>query len=370
MRFFSYLTVFLCTLICITVSAADYMILVSPQASEMEKNAAQEMKKYAEKMLGRSVRIVNSCTAEGKYIRIGNTSEAAEVLGVDFAKLDDSEVIIKSVNDDLYLAGGKMRGSLYAVYEYLERFCGVRFLSPSEEYVPALKELPKADFRFAPRVKVRQISMRIANEEDQAFAAKRRLNGILNKPVRIAEKWGGEEQILGCHTFLRFAPPKKDALAANPDFYAMIKGKRVHDGQLCLTNERLRQHTVDYIRKWLKDNPAATRVSVSMNDYNRFCECPECSKWLAEHNGIVSDILLDFVNDVASRLEKEFPHIEFLTLAYLNARKPPKTIKARRNVGIMYCTIEADASKPFESKVNKVILEDLAKWKNTGATIY
>jgi len=354
----------------VSAAAADYLILVSPQASEMEKNAAQEMKKYAGKLLGREIPIVNHAGAKGKYIRIGSTAEAAAVLQVDFAKFGDSELIIKSVDGDLYLAGGKARGSLYAVYEYLERFCNVRFLSPTEEYIPALKELPEADYRFAPRIKVRQISQRISGEEDQAFAAKRRLNGILNKPVQLSAKWGGQEQILGCHTFLRFCPPKKEALAANPDFYAMIKGRRVHDGQLCLSNERLRQHTVNYIRKWLKDNPTATRVSVSMNDCNRFCECPECRKFLQKHNGITSDILLDFVNDVAGRLESEFPEIEFLTLAYLTARKPPKTIKARKNVGIMYCTIEADASKPLDHKVNQVILEDLAKWRETGAKIY
>ena len=170
----------------ISAAAADYLILVSPQASEMEKNAAQEMKKYAGKLLGREIPIVNHAGAKGKYIRIGSTAEAAAVLQVDFAKFGDSELIIKSVDSDLYLAGGKARGSLYAVYEYLERFCNVRFLSPTEEYIPALKELPEADYRFAPRIKVRQISQRISGEEDQAFAAKRRLNGILNKPVQLS----------------------------------------------------------------------------------------------------------------------------------------------------------------------------------------
>ena len=354
-------------------AAGEYRILVAPGAPPAEQTAAKEMQLLAGRLLGSPVPIVDKAEAPGRYIRIGATGEAAKALGVDFAKFGDNELIIRQVGDDLYLAGGSPRGTLYAVYEYLERFCGVRFLAPGVEHLPPLKtpgELPAADFRFSPRIRNRQVSLRRQSAEELAFAARMRLNATFNRSLPLPPELGGGEYMLGCHTFLRFAPSTKAGLQKNPEFYAMIGGKRVHDGQLCLTNEKLRAHTTEYIRKWLHDNPFATRVSISMNDYNRFCQCPECTKWLKEHDGVISDILLDFVNDIAARLEKEFPKLEVVTLAYLDARKPPRTVKPRHNVGIFYCLIEADGSKPFSHERNQWMCREIDAWRKTGAKIY
>ena len=350
--------------------AADYKILLAPDANPMEKTAAKEMQLFAGKMLGKELPIVNQADGKSKFIRIGNSADAAKVLNVDFTKLANDEIIIKTVNGDLYLAGGVKRGPLYAVYEYLERFCGVRFLTPYVNHIPALKELPAADFRYAPKVKIRVISMRTKKAEDKIFAARRRLNGAYNHMIPLTEEYGTQEYFLGCHTFQKFVPATRKGLEANPEFYAMIKGKRVHNAQLCLSNKKLRLHVIDGLKKWLTERPETTRVSVSMNDYKGFCECPECTKWLNDRDGIISDLLLDFVNEVAAGIEKDFPDVEVVTLAYLDARKPPRVIKPRKNVGILYCFIELDTSKPMTAKCNAWMLKELDDWNKTGVKIY
>ena len=350
--------------------AADYRIVVAPDASPVEKTAAEEMKLFAGKLLGEDVPVTDKAGAPGKNIYIGATEKAAKLLNVKFAEFADDELIIKSIGGDLYLAGGAKRGTLYAVYEYLERFCGVRFLTPDVNHVPSLKKLPAADFRYKPDIKVRQISMRKNTPAEKLFAARRRLNGSLNHMLPLPDELGGGEHILGCHTFGRFVPATPKGLEKNPEFYAMINGKRVWNAQLCLSNEKLRTHVIEYIKNWLKEHPEATRVSVSMNDYNRFCECPKCKKWLKEHNGELSDILLNFVNDVAAGLEKDFPSLEIVTLAYLHANKPPKVIKPRKNVGIFYCLAGTDCSKGLSHPRNRRAREELEGWRKIGAKIY
>ncbi len=352
------------------LSAAEYKILLAPDANPMEKTAAKEMQLFAGKILGKEIPIVNKADGKAQYIRIGNTPDAAKVLNVDFAKLADDELIIKTVNGDLYLAGGKARGPLYAVYEYLERFCGVRFLTPYVNHIPALKELPKAEFRYKSPIAIRVISMRSKKAEDQIFAARRRLNGAYNHMLPLPQELGGQEYFLGCHTFQKFIPATREGLAKNPEFYSMVKGKRIHYGQICLSNKKVRQVVIDGLKKWLKERPETTRVSVSMNDYKGFCECPECVKWMKERNGGISDLLLDFVNEAAAGIENDFPNVEVVTLAYIDARKPPKVIKPRKNVGILYCFIELDTSKPMTNPRNAWMLKELDDWNKTGVKIY
>ena len=348
----------------------EYKIVLDKNATSVEATAAKEFKYFASLLLNKELKIVNKATGPGPFVFIGANQDTAQKLKVDFTKFADDELIIKTLNNNLYLAGGQARGTLYAVYEYLERFCNVRFLTPKVNYIPSLKTLPKGNFHYLPKIKVRQISMRKNTLEEKLFAARRRLNGSLNHMLPLPKELGGGEHILGCHTFQRFVPANAKGLAKNPEFYAMINGKRVYDAQLCLTNQKLRVHVVNYIKNWLKDNPNATRVSVSMNDYKRFCQCPNCTNYLRSKKAVISDLLLDFVNDVASKLEKDFPKLEVVTLAYLDARKPPKVVKPRKNVGIFYCLIELDASKPLSHKSNIWMKKELAAWKKTGAKIY
>jgi hypothetical protein len=53
--------------------------------------------------------------------------------GINFGQLGQEEWVIRSVNSNLVIAGGRPRGTLYAVYEFLERYVGVRFLDAHTE---------------------------------------------------------------------------------------------------------------------------------------------------------------------------------------------------------------------------------------------
>ena len=65
-----------------------------------------------------------SLTIEGKKdvtFYIGNTAYAIKH-GLDTSKLPDEKWVIKSTDDNVILAGGGTRGTLYAVYHFLEDY--------------------------------------------------------------------------------------------------------------------------------------------------------------------------------------------------------------------------------------------------------
>ena len=55
--------------------------------------------------------------------------------GIDCEKLGEEEWVIRTVGDDLILTGGRPRGTMYAVYEFLEDYVGCHWLDRKTEVV-------------------------------------------------------------------------------------------------------------------------------------------------------------------------------------------------------------------------------------------
>ncbi len=56
--------------------------------------------------------------------------------------------------------------------------------------------------------------------------------------------------------------------------------------------------------------------------------------------GGLAGLSIEFVSRVASILEKDFPNTKIGTFAYSYTRRPPRNIKAHKNVMVWYCPIE------------------------------
>ena len=80
-------------------------------------------------------------------------------------------------------------------------------------------------------------------------------------------------------------------------------------------------------------------------------------------DAIINKTYIDFVNEVAEAVEKEFPDVLVETLAYRFTRNPPKTIWPRHNVAIRSCTIEAASFQTLETPgPNSRLHEDMIGW--------
>ncbi len=348
------------------ISITERTVIVLPEKpSPLETHAAEELRQYLQRITGVLLPVRQNAGAGAvEGIFIGNSPAASAIAGCDFAALPTDAIVLKSSGDDLVLAGGAPRGTLYAVYEFLEQCCGVRWWTSSETDVPVRAlplTLPELDVRHHPQIVNRSVFYDDVIRHPE-FASHLRSNGHHND---FGPDLGGHYEIIGfCHTFEPFLP-RSAYIAEHPGWYEMFNGVRDPDpkiyGQLCVTNPELRQALAGAVLQQLRLASDPTVISVSQNDTQRYCSCPECAH-LSEAEGSYAAPLLLAVNEVADAVAKEFPQVQVETLAYQYTRKAPKTSVPRDNVIIRLCSIECDFSRPMNSDANAAFRDDLLEW--------
>lgn len=277
-------------------------------------------------------------------------------------------ILIRSAENCLGLAGAPPRGTLYAVYTFLEDTLGCRWWTSTEETVPSCPDLRirDLDVSYTPPLRYREAFYRDAFVSP--FAARLKINGHFE---RIPPEYGGHYRILGwCHTFYQLLPPAT-YFAAHPDWYSEIAGKRTGDrAQLCLTNPAMRAELTAQALAWLRKEPDAGMISISQNDWGGRCECAECRR-VEEEEGSPAGPLIQCVNAVAEEIEKEFPDTLVETLAYHYTRHPPKNVRPRDNVVIRLCSIECSFLKPLaDSQENEAFRKDILEWRAKAPQLY
>lgn len=351
---------------------SDYRIILPTKAAAAEQHAAEELAHFLREITGMALPISNE-EGQGTFgprIYVGWSDAAGKLVSPEEVKnLDDEEFIVETHGSDLLLAGGSPRGTLYAVYSFLEDDLGCRWFSPKVSYIPKKADLP------LPTLK-RKVSQVFENREPFAYsgydgdwAARNRCNGHSS---HLDEAHGGKIEYIGfVHTFFPLLPPEK-YFQEHPEYYAMLKGKRtVERSQLCLTNpDVLRLVTEKVIDLAKKASPRAI-ISVSQNDWHGWCECEACRAVEEEEGGVVSGPLLRFVNAVAEKVEAVRPDVAIDTLAYQKSRKAPKLVKPRKNVIIRLCSIECSFSHPLEGDgPNKTFADDIRDWSKISSRLY
>jgi hypothetical protein len=80
--------------------------------------------------------------------------------------------------------------------------------------------------------------------------------------------------------------------------------------------------------------------------------------------------MLAFVNYVAEKIEGEFPNVSVDTLAYQYTRKPPETLRPRRNVIVRLCSIECNFREPLDHPSNAAFAQDIEGWSKLTDRLY
>ena len=264
---------------------------------------------------------------------------------IDLTKFGPEEFVMRVKDANLLLAGGRPRGTLYAVNRFLQEQCGVRWWTPQITNFPhhSTLRVKNLDVRAQPAFEYR------APYWSAGFDPLWKMhNGVNDENQLIPAELGGSVTYKGfCHTFYPLVPPDK-YFASHPEWYSLVNGKRTHDNaQLCLSNPELRDFMVQRVKEELREAPDAAIISVTQNDCDGHCECPAC-KAIDDAEGGPSGSMLAFVNYVAEKIEPEFPHIWVDTFAYQYTRKPPKTLKPRHNVIVRLCSIECNFREPID----------------------
>ena len=367
---------------------AAAQIVIPVAATPVEKSAAHELRLHLEKMTGATFEIVAETSPKtGPRLLVGNTT-IAHTLMPDFdpKTMAYDGILLKTIGDDLILAGHPQRGPLYAVYTFLEDSLGVRWWTSDETYIPhkATLILPVVDIRYAPKLRFREsyyldsFNALFKTRMKGNFCSRTRY--MLAPMEMIPEAYGGNHRLIyfkgrnsSFHSFYELLPPAK-YFKEHPEWYSEIKGLRVHkDAQLCLTNEEMRKELTKNALALLREDPGADMIQISQNDgYGGRCECADCLAVEKEEGclGTASGPLLRFVNRVAEDIEKEFPNVYVETFAYQYTRKAPANVRPRRNVLIRLCDIECSFLQPLDSPVkdNLAFAQDMEVWSRIAGS--
>ena len=204
---------------------ATCVIVVADDAIAAERTAAKELAHYLENVTGAKPAVQNA-PGEGTNVFVGGSERIEKMLAdVDFTALGTDGIVMRTVGDDLVLSGGRPRGTLYAVYTFLQDVVGCRWYAGTNRPTDPVEMIPRKptleiaelDVVYRPPLDFRQHYTEAVR--DPLFAVKLRLNGRESLPV-IPGEFGGSAFMGGGHTLLRQFLKAAEHFAQHPEWYA------------------------------------------------------------------------------------------------------------------------------------------------------
>jgi len=349
---------------------SDYRIVIGERASPSEKHSAIELQKFLKEISGAEIPLITDQTSAIRHeIILGDNAHLSELdTKIDWGKLGDEGFTIRTMNGRLIIVGGKLRGTMYGVYTFLQDYLGCRWFSSKVSRIPEMDriELSPIDDTQVPVLEYREPFY--TDAFDGNWTARNKMN---SSTARLTKDHGGKITYSHfVHTFNALLSPQ-EYFAEHPEYFSEVDGKRVSEHtQLCLTNPDVLRITIEKVRQWIKESPEANIYSVSQNDWHNWCQCANC-RAIDDREESHSGTMLWFVNQVAEAIEKDYPDKSIDTLAYQYTRKPPKTIRPRENVIVRLCSIECCFSHTLEEcEVNASFKKDIEGWSKISNRLY
>lgn len=281
---------------------ARYRIVLPEGEPAAESFAARELNEY----LGQSTSVelsveedAGSYSPSDKIISVGATS-ALEAYGpeVDYSTFRHDGFIIYTSGDMVLINGAGARGTLYGVYDFLEKFVGVRFLTQSSTYVPERDEVYVHDLTITeiPVFEARSFQARPVIS-DPLYSAHMRMSSVWSASIEdYGGSYSGDFYSPQDHSFFMLVPPEQYA-ASHPDWYSA-------DGrQLCLTNEGMIAQAIENLKAWIVSRPEARYFMVGQEDLAALCSCEKCTASDLANGGKAGTLMI-FINRLAAAIEE------------------------------------------------------------------
>lgn len=316
------------------------VVVVSSQASDLIWLAATELVEHVELATGTRIEVVTEGTPipdGGVRVWIGPTRESDRA-GIKVETLPLDAFIVRSQGKDLFILGqdkghgyeatSGYNGTLYGVYEVLERSLGVLWLWPGElgTYVPkretvtveAVNEVVEPALRFrgyrtshitrqvqnyqnhVKRLAFSEVGLKNYNRELQKFMRRHRLGRTEHKPV-VGHFFGNWWQRYG---------------EKHPDWFAMNEqGERVGPN-MNVANPELHRFLVEEI--W----DGHSNLSLGEADVRFYCRSPESMAWDEPQPAdwkphITSNRYARFAQVIRDLARQRSPEADFLVTMFL-----------------------------------------------------
>ncbi len=369
----------------------EYIIVQSTHATPAEHFAAQDLRAFLKKATGAEFAIVPETNRPlpAKAIYVGWTAYAAQC--VPLASLGEEEWVVQTRGCNLVLTGGRPRGTLYAVYEFLEQQVGCRWLDEVTEIVPAKPDLKlePLDVRGKPAFWDRKIYTSTEGPLTDLFNVRNKDTRQTGAKYGYGVHYGSPSETHTLHYYAKAWPTNHPL-----EYLAMTEhGERPRalnsrgPGQVCLTHPEVRRLMLDTLRGYIaadREKAAKTGApppriyAIESNDNPLSCQCPAC-KAFSEREAANAGPFLDMVNFLADGVREAYPDVLVDTFAYLQTLAFPKTVRPQENVLIRIAQLNAfagmntnaigykmhdrpDYFRPMSHPVNRSCLDRFLSW--------
>jgi hypothetical protein len=377
-----------------------YKIVVS-NPSSTERFAAQELQKYLEKMSGAVLPIINKETSHS--FLIGKVFADQNGISLDSKELGFDGYIIKTVGNNIVIAGREQRGTLYAAYAYLEQL-GCRWYAPNfqfygkwgGEYVPRTSTIEFKSFNVVqkPDYKYRREDegegwthtlkddsliidwMSKARMNTFSYSVNRtnaislRLHPVIWDSVRkklVPElKRRGLLIEVGGHGYSNFLKPS-EYFDEHPDWFGDRNGKRSSSTGVVFNTDNK-----DAVKEFTSNLLAYLEKHSEIDIFDLWP--PDGSRWSNDSasiaDGTPTDREAKLFNYVIPRIRKTLPKIKIEFITYGPCLNPPENVKFNSTKLLMdFCPAYRSYSRPLWDKsdrANSTLDSTLKSWLSSS----
>ncbi len=379
--------------------ATDMKIVLPVAATDAEKDAAGELKQFLDRSSGASFQIVTEDNAKTGLF-VGRTDLARQwhlpPPPPDPQQDEGFAIEVRAARKQAVIVGTIDMATKFAVYDFLDRFVGVRWFLPGRlfQVVPKHDRLVIADcaIRELPALSGRVLSLSSAgciypDNDDPQFgiphtdysdpnvvridtsrclehASRWACRNLLSVDGRLTTSFH-HSNFFRIFNYLYYF---KDHPEYYPKRYS-VQGTTPPGGygwQPCTSEPGVLQVTLDWGRDFFKNNPQRWAwFSLGINDSGGWCGCDRC-RALDEQQPYFrghpnrTDRYLKFVQQVADVMIEEFPDRKIGLLCYNSVVVPPATIdKLPPNVVVV---VTRDSFQYHDPKYLAEDLQDDKRW--------
>lgn len=357
--------------------SGDTVIVISENAEDTEKYAAETLKKGIEEVTDKTVNIITDKEETDAFrILVGATALTENKND----GLTNGSYVIKSGENRIEINGAGNSGTLRGVYRFLDEYAGFKCYSEAigfKSYTGKLELPENADISYTPYFEYTDTDW--ISPRNDIYSLANGLNGGVYRT--LTPEQGGTVNYIGpfCHTFATFFCAAEKYFDEHPEYFALRDGKRTPE-QLCLTNEDVYKIVLEEVFALLKEkhdkNADLQIISLTQNDSDskgNYCTCDNC-KALDDANGSHSGTTISFVNRIAKEVANAgYDNVALDTFAYRYTRKAPSNVVPEKNVIVRICTIECCFSHALDDATceqNVELMQDLSTWNKICNHIY
>ncbi len=407
------------------VARAVAIVVLPEKAEPIAQYAAEEFVRHVELATGVKLPMANEPAVPAdstNRIYIGSTRAAAEA-GINVRTLPAEAFVLRTRGGDLFIAaqdgpgdplglGNTFSGSLWGVYEVLERGLGVRWLWPGDlgAFVPKTSTLTLSpyDETTSPQFQQRRLNPLISpnsppngGDTRLAFSPAERARYTREQSVFLrrhrmgcsAGTWFSERSSGSGHSFHgwweRYGKEHPEWFQLLPDGRRGPRdSNRLDKVTMCVSNPKLHAKIIELWQEMRAQHPGeAVNIDVSENDCAAECICGPCRAWdgpVPDLKGLPAGLERSFLPMQASTRYARFlkavqalaaqtdPNVKVHFYAFENYFwAPSPDIKLDRNIVVGFVPWFRWAGWfPRTAEEHEWIKQQWLGWQLSGATVY